>query len=78
MVLRGAISSDYFGKAYLGRTMGALMGGTSIGGIVGPTLAGWTFDATDSYRVFWLSLCPLVVSAALMVLRISPVDSGTR
>jgi len=46
MVLRGAILQEYFGMAYFGRMVGIVMGSASIGGIIGPTLAGWAFDTT--------------------------------
>jgi MFS transporter, OFA family, oxalate/formate antiporter len=48
MVLRGAILREYFGKASSGKMLGIVMGSASVGGILGPTLAGYAFDALGS------------------------------
>ncbi|MDX9821568.1 MAG: MFS transporter, partial [Syntrophales bacterium] len=49
MVLRGAILREYFGMSSFGRLLGIMMGTGSLGGIIGPTLAGWVFDTTGGY-----------------------------
>ena len=44
MVVRGAIVREYFGRDSFGKMLGIIMGSASIGGIIGPTLAGWSYD----------------------------------
>jgi len=53
IVLRGAILREYFGRNSFGKMIGITMGAGSIGGIIGPTLAGWLFDTVGSYRLIW-------------------------
>lgn len=64
-VLRGAILRDYFGRDSFGKMMGILMGSSSIGGIIGPTLAGWVFDSYGTYQSLWLFYS---ASTSLMIL----------
>jgi len=54
MVLRGAILREHFGRNSFGKIMGITMGSASIGGILGPTLAGWVFDVLGTYQITWL------------------------
>jgi MFS family permease len=75
MVLRGAILREYFGRESFGKLLGILMGSASLGGVIGPTLAGWTFDSTGSYYLIWLVFCGLIILAILLILRIT-VDPG--
>jgi MFS family permease len=70
MVLRGAILRDYFGKDYFGKMLGIIMGSASIGGIIGPTLAGWVFDSMGSYRFIWLTFSGLTIMAIILLFRI--------
>ena len=41
LVLRSSIIREYYGRRSFGKMIGILMGFASIGGIIGPTLAGW-------------------------------------
>jgi OFA family oxalate/formate antiporter-like MFS transporter len=79
MVLRGAILQEYFGTAYFGKMIGIVMGSASIGGIVGPTLAGWAFDTTSSYTSVWYVLCVISGSAIFLIMKMKPAvsPSGT-
>jgi cyanate permease len=49
------------------------MGSASIGGIVGPTLAGWVFDTTADYRIMWFALCGLSLATTALIARIRPL-----
>jgi OFA family oxalate/formate antiporter-like MFS transporter len=69
-VQRGSILREYFGRNSFGRTIGIIMGSASVGGIIGPTLAGWLFDTVGSYRPIWLLFCGLNGLATVLVLRI--------
>ena len=70
MVLRGAILREYFGRNSFGKMIGITMGSASIGGIIGPTLAGWVFDTVGSYHVIWLVFCGLSSLAIYLALKI--------
>lgn len=70
MVLRGATLREYFGRESFGKMIGIVMGSASVGGIIGPTLAGWVFDSLGSYHSIWLALSGLTAVAVILVLRI--------
>jgi MFS family permease len=70
MVLRGAILREYFGRNSFGKMIGITMGSASIGGIIGPTVAGWVFDTFGSYNLIWLVFCGLSSLAIHLVLKI--------
>jgi OFA family oxalate/formate antiporter-like MFS transporter len=70
MVIRGAILREYFGRDSFGKMIGILMGFGSIGGILGPTLAGWAFDTLGSYHIIWLVFCGIIGLAIGLMLRI--------
>jgi OFA family oxalate/formate antiporter-like MFS transporter len=75
MVLRGAILREYFGKESFGKMIGFVMGSASIGGIIGPTLAGWGYDSLGSYRLIWLVFSSLTILAVFLVWRVRPLFS---
>ncbi len=56
ITLRGTFLREYFGRAALGRLIGLVMGVSAVGGMIGPTFAGYIFDTTGSYSVAWISL----------------------
>jgi MFS family permease len=70
MVLRGSILREYFGRDSLGKMLGMVMGSASIGGIIGPTLAGWVFDSLGSYHLIWMAFSGFILLAIILVLRI--------
>ncbi len=53
-----AIAIDYFGSRHVGAIIGALYTSVAAGTLVGPSAAGFMFDASHSYTV------PIAVSAA--------------
>lgn len=77
VVLRGVILRDYFGMGSFGTMLGILMGFASIGGIIGPTLAGWVFDTLRNYQFAWLALIGLIALAVVMILSLKkPKNNG--
>ncbi len=75
MVLRGAILQRFFGMGSFGKMLGVLLGFGSVGGIIGPTLAGWVFDNWGSYLPVWYMLSAASMAAILLIARIRPVAS---
>jgi MFS family permease len=73
MVLRGAILRQYFGRESFGKMIGFVMGSASVGGVIGPTLAGWVFDSLGSYRFIWVAYAGLIFLAIFLVLKVKPL-----
>ena len=78
MVVRGAILREYFGKASFGKMLGIVLGAASVGGIVGPTLAGYAFDLLGNYVPVWQILSLACLAAVAMTFRIKPHRSLER
>lgn len=77
VTLRGAMLSEYFGRASFGKVLGTIMGVCAIGGIVGPVFAGLTFDTMGSYQLIWLAFAgPTVISVGL-ILAVGPASAGS-
>jgi len=68
--IRGAIVMEYFGRASFGRVLGIMMGLSSIGTIIGPAVAGWTFDNVGSYHPVWLWFTGTTLIAIVLMLRL--------
>jgi MFS family permease len=73
MVLRGSILREYFGRNSFGKLIGIIMGSSSIGGIVGPTLAGWSYDTWGSYQHVWYVFSGLLIIALTFTLKLKRV-----
>jgi sugar phosphate permease len=68
--LRGAIVREYFGRASFGRLLGIIMGMSSVGTVIGPAVAGWTFDNVGSYHPVWLWFAGTTVIVTVLMLRL--------
>ena len=77
MVLRGVIVRDYFGRGAFGRLLGIVMGVSAVGGVIGPTLAGYAFDTQGSYLFIWIALAAAIALAAVLLLSMGPKDKPT-
>jgi cyanate permease len=53
------------------------MGSASLGGIVGPTLAGWAYDTWGSYQHIWYVFLGLLIIAFILALKMKPVAAKT-
>jgi MFS family permease len=73
MVVRSAMVREYFGRDSFGKMLGIIMGSASIGGIIGPTLAGWSYDTWGSYRPIWHVFLGLLVIGITLILKLKPV-----
>lgn len=72
MVLRGAIMREYFGMAFFGKIFGIMMGIATVGGVMGPFLAGWTYDTFGSYHPIWLVFAGITVIPVILMLTMKP------
>jgi MFS family permease len=71
-VLRGTIIREYYDAHTFGRRMGVQMGFGAVGGIIGPTLAGFVYDTSGNYHIAWIGLSVLLFLAIALVLKIRP------
>jgi len=65
----------HFGRTNFGSIYGIMEGIGTIGGIIGPALAGWAYDNWGSYQIIWFLLAGLAVVAIIAVFTIAPVRS---
>ena len=70
--LRGAILRENFGRLALGSILGILGGVATIARILGPALAGWTFDTFGRYHSVWFFFTGAFAVAIILMLTISP------
>jgi MFS family permease len=75
--LRGAIVREYFGMASFGRLLGIIMGMGAIGGVIGPSAAGWIFDNFGEYRPIWLFFAGTTVIALVLILRLKALRQNS-
>jgi MFS family permease len=67
-VLRGASVREYFGRRAFGSIHGMVIAHMTFGGMIGPPLVGWIFDARTSYSLAWLVLLATNLIAVPVVL----------
>jgi MFS family permease len=66
--LIAAITGEFFGTKNLGAIIGFMGLGPTIGGALGPFLAGYIFDVTDSYYLaFLLGLATTIMATVLAI-----------
>ena len=71
--LRPSLLREYFGRANFGTIFGLIIGINMMGGIIGPTLAGWSFDNWGSYHGIWFVFAGLAIAALTAVFTMPPV-----
>jgi OFA family oxalate/formate antiporter-like MFS transporter len=71
-VMRVVILREYFGSASFGKLLGIVMAAGAIGGMVGPTLAGWVFDTFGNYQWVWFGFLGMVILPIVLLLRLEP------
>lgn len=55
-------------QSYFGRLIGLVMGASAIGGLIGPTMAGYLFDTTGRYSFTWILLGIAALSSVALML----------
>jgi sugar phosphate permease len=68
---RSVLMSEYFGRSRFGTIFGFMMGILTLGAVLGPVLAGWTFDIFQSYHYAWIIFTVMNV-ASLIILATTP------
>jgi MFS family permease len=71
-ILLASINAEYFGLQSLGAITGAILFGNNIGGALGPTLAGYIFDATDTYRLAFILCVVTAVASGILIWILKP------
>ena len=72
--LRPSLLREYFGRASFGTIFGLIIGINMLGGIIGPTLAGWSFDNWGSYHGIWFVFAGLATAALTAIFTMPPVS----
>ncbi len=71
--------AEFFGTASHGVLFGIVLASGTIGGAIGPLMAGVTFDTTGSYRIAFLLLTLLAVIGFVLILLLKPPrEEGAR
>lgn len=73
-----ALVRQYFGRVRLATVLGLVMGIASLGGMVGPPLAGLAFDRLGSYQVAWLGFAGLLIAGMISVATTPSINSEMR
>lgn len=60
--------AEYYGMESHGEIFGTILFFGTIGGAIGPILAGWTFDLTGSYQLAFLGLASLAFLGLVLVI----------
>jgi MFS family permease len=69
------LGREYFGRTHFGSIYGLMEGIGTIGGIIGPAIAGWAYDNWNSYYTVWLWLAGLMVVPVISVFTITPIEN---
>lgn len=78
LVLRSAIIRKQFGRRAFGSIQGLVVAIMTVGGIIGPALAGWVFDVTGSYGIAWGTFAVLTTAAAVIILTVKATSPAAR
>jgi MFS family permease len=70
--------AEFFGTGSHGLLFGIILFSGTLGGAVGPLMAGWTFDVTGSYRMVFLVLSGLILIGLGLMMVLRPIsDRGS-
>ncbi|MBN2538890.1 MAG: MFS transporter, partial [Deltaproteobacteria bacterium] len=62
--------AEYFGMSSHGAILGLVIFVATIGGAIGPMLAGYIFDVTGSYRIVFLTMPVMCVVGLIITLQL--------
>ena len=74
------LTAELFGLRCHGALLGIIMFGSTIGGAIGPIVAGRIFDITSSYQMAFIICAAVAVAAFMIVIFLRPIYSqvGTK
>ena len=75
--LRGSILRNFFGRASLGKILGLMAGIGTFARMMGPLLAGLTYDTNKDYKVFWLLCASTLSVAVILMLSVRPLENNS-
>ena len=79
VALLPALVTDYFGGRNISGLIGILYTSVAFGTLIGPSAAGFAFDASHSYTVpIGVSVCANLIAAALLAITTSPGGGEAR
>ena len=67
--------AELFGTGSHGLLFGIILFSGTLGGAVGPLMAGWTFDVTGSYRLVFLVLSVLTLIGFVLMILLRPIGA---
>ncbi len=76
MILRSTILREYFGIHSLGKLLGIILGLAAIGGIIGPTMAGWVYDTMKDYYLIWMVFVGILLLSVVLSTQIKPINAS--
>ena len=76
--LRGAILRENFGRLALGSILGILGAVGTVARVLGPVLAGWTYDTFGRYHFVWFFFTGAFAIAVILMLTISPLKKFSK
>ncbi len=68
--LQGAILRERFGRAALGSIIGLLGGIITLPRMIGPALAGWTYDIYGNYHFAWMFFAGIFAISVVLMLTV--------
>ena len=68
MIVTTYVWADYYGRAFLGTIRGIVLPATLVTSGAGAPIAGYIYDASDSYVLVWWILIGLYVLAAVVIM----------
>lgn len=71
--LGSPLTAKFFGTKYLGLLYGVVIFSSTIGGAIGPLMAGYIFDVTMSYQIIFLILIILCTAAMVLTASLKPL-----
>jgi MFS family permease len=74
-ILLASINAEYFGLHSLGAITGAIIFANNIGGALGPPLAGYIFDARDSYLLAFILCVAAAAAAGIIICTLKPTSN---
>jgi MFS family permease len=75
--VRSTLQAEYFGMRAFGAIQGLMLTIGTVGGFVGPVLAGWLYDTTDSYRLAFVLLALGPIAAIPLLIAAKPPQPAT-